>query len=304
MCCEPLDPTAIAAGLSLRATPPTIHCHATVSSTMDLARTLLNTLAPHHVPALVVADAQTAGRGRMGRPWVAPAGTALLFSLAFRPTWLPPEQGVALVWLAAVALCEAVEAVTPLHPGLKWPNDLLVAPARSTYAETTHPTQAAQPPPSPALADGDSWAAPHELPWAKAAGLLLEMTLGAAGIEGAILGCGVNVSAAPPVEITRYPATSLAAAAGVPVSRLALLRALLLRLDAWQQRLQAGERSALFTAWRTRLVTLGRQVSVVTPHGLIAGLAVAVDHHGGLLVRDPNGVLHTITTGDVGLVPV
>ena len=299
----PLDPASIAAGLELRATPPTIRCHTTVSSTMDLARELLRTLDDRQLPALVVADEQTAGRGRMGRLWIAPPGSALLMSLAIRPTWLPPEQGVALVWMTAVALCEAVETITPLRPGLKWPNDLLVAPVRSAHVATKRAAQVPDAPTPPAAPHRDAGATPHESAWAKAAGILLEVTSGTAGIEWAILGCGINLSASPPAEATSYPTTNLAAAVGVPVSRLALLQALLLRIDLWQRRLRAGERDALFAAWRARLLTIGRQVRVTTPHGLIEGLAVDVDRNGGLLVRDPTGTLHTITTGDVGLVP-
>ncbi len=298
----PLDPAAIAADLGTLALPRTISCHATVGSTMDLARELLSRLADSQLPALVVADEQTAGRGRMGRPWVAPPGSALLASLALRPTWLAPDRGVALVWLAAVALCEAVEEVTPLRPGLKWPNDLLVAERRASY-ETDPLAELAHEQAPPAAADHDPRAAPPGPAWAKAAGILLEVTLGAGGIEAAIIGCGVNVSAAPPPEATRYPATSLAAASGAPVSRLALLRALLRRLDTWHARLQSGQGEALFAAWRARLVTLGQRVQIETPGGPVAGVAEDVDPRGALLVRDAAGVLHSVTAGDVGLAP-
>lgn len=298
----PLDPAAIAAGLGTREVPRTIRCHGTVGSTMDLARELLTQLDDSQLPALVVADEQTAGRGRMGRPWVAPPGSALLASLALRPTWLPPDRGVALVWMAAVALCEAVEEVTPLRPGLKWPNDLLVAEGGARdetgpLAELSHE----QTPQAPA--DQYPRAATPQPARAKAAGILLEMTLGAGGIEAAIIGCGVNVSAAPPPEATRYPATSLAAAAGAPVSRLALLRALLRRLDHWHGELRAGRGDALFEAWRARLVTLGRRVRVETPGGVVEGLAEDVERSGALAVRDAAGGCHLVTAGDVGLAP-
>ncbi len=236
---------------------------------MDVARDLLRTLPADALPLLVVADVQTAGRGRMGRPWEAPAGSALLMSLAFRPTWLPPEHGPALVWMAAVALCEAIEMIGPLRPSLKWPNDVMLAQQGGGLA--------------------------------KAAGLLLEVSTGAAGIEWAIIGCGVNVSAAPPSERLRYPATSLVAASGRPVSRLELLRALLRRLDAWHARLARGERDGLFAAWRGRLSTIGQEVLVETPGGPVRGLAEDVDARGSLLVREATGALRTVSAGDVGL---
>lgn len=236
---------------------------------MDLARELLPTLGDAELPLLVTAEEQTAGRGRMGRAWEAPAGSALLLSLALRPRWLAPERAVALVWMAAVALCEAVERAAGVPAALKWPNDLLLPDAGG-----------------------------H----AKAAGILLELSFGGAGLETAVIGCGVNVSAAPPPGRTRYPATSLEAAAGAPVSRLALLLALLERLDVWHDRLRAGDAPGLRAAWRARLHTLGRPASVEGPGGAIVGLAEDVDDDGALLIRDAAGALHRVSAGDVGLV--
>lgn len=260
----------IAADLRTVTLPRAIRCHGAVGSTMDVARELLPTLDGTQLPLLVTADLQTAGRGRLGRRWEAPPGAALLLSLALRPTWLPPERGVALVWMTATALCEAVEQVAPVQASLKWPNDLLL---------------------------------PHGGGRAKAAGILLEVSLGAGGIEWAIIGCGVNVSAAPPPESTRYPATSVAEAAGRPVSRLELLRALLRRLDHWHARLLAGEQESLRGAWRDRLSGMGAPVRVETGAGPLEGRAEGVDQSGALLVRDAAGHLHAVTAGDVGLAP-
>lgn len=255
---------------------------------MDVARELLERLDRAELPLLVTAEEQLAGRGRMGRRWEAPPGSALLLSLAFRPTWLSPVSGMALVWMAAVALCEAVEETTGLNPRLKWPNDLLL------------PTKNDLP-----LNDEDRAAeagTTSRMAFAKAAGILLETGLGAGRVEWAILGCGVNVGAAPPPEATRYPATSLEAAAGAPVSRLRLLRALLRRLDRWYVQLQSGDHGALFGAWQARLAGIGAPVQVETVAGNLLGIAEAVNRQGALLVRDRTGQLHTVTTGDVGLV--
>ncbi|MFV9504763.1 MAG: biotin--[acetyl-CoA-carboxylase] ligase [Oscillochloridaceae bacterium umkhey_bin13] len=299
-----LDPIAITADLATAALPRTVRSYDQVASTQDLARQLLHELDEHQLPVLVLADEQTAGRGRMGRLWVAPAGSALLFSLALRPTWLPPDQGVALVWLIAVALCEAVEDVTPLRPGLKWPNDLLV---RAVGSHTNDPVAGSTsplpddptPPAAPALG---TQSPPPTGSWAKTAGILLEIGLGSAQVDWAIIGCGINLSAAPPAELTRYPATCLDAAAGQTVDRLTLLRALLRRVDAWHERLRHGEGETLFAAWQARLITLGQAVHITAPEGTITGIAEAVNRAGALLVRDQAGILHTITAGDVGLI--
>ncbi|PDW01805.1 biotin--[acetyl-CoA-carboxylase] ligase [Candidatus Viridilinea mediisalina] len=277
---SPLTNASIWAALEPLGFIGTLACHTQVASTMDLARTLVQQQPAAPLPGLIVADEQTAGRGRQGRPWLAPPGTALLFSLALRPTWMPPQQGVALVWMLAVALSEAVEAVSPLRPALKWPNDLLVATN---------------------LSKEDTQNSAHRFPanWAKTAGILLDVQLSAERIEWAILGCGVNLRAAPPPEATPYPTTSLAAA-GAMVERLPLLTALVARLAFWYEQLANGAANTLFLAWRSRLITLGQPVSIITANGTLVGYATDVTPNGSLVVRDQAGSLHTIASGDVG----
>ena len=264
----PLTLKAITATLGPHTFARTIRYQETIGSTMDLARSQLQQLLVEQLPILVIADEQTAGRGRQGRSWLAPPSTALLTSLALRPNHLPAAQGITLIWMLAVALCEALEELTPLRPKLKWPNDLLLN--------------------DPAVG------------WAKAAGMLLEVNLSANRVEWAILGCGINLYASPPVGSTTYPATSLAAA-GAAVTRLQLLEALLRHTEQWYKQLQSGETGALFTAWRDRLHTLGQSITISTNQGRFSGLAEAVTPSGSLLVRDADGSLRTVTTGDVGM---
>ncbi|MFQ3664400.1 MAG: biotin--[acetyl-CoA-carboxylase] ligase [Chloroflexaceae bacterium] len=280
-----LTPEAILRDLGTTILPGSVYCYDTVSSTMDLAREWLTTHVGERGPLLITAEVQTSGRGRLDRRWEAPAGTALLTSLALRPSWLALERGVTLVWMAAVALCEAIEAVTTLQATLKWPNDVLL-PVRASV---------------PAAPDDDGSGPRVQAGWAKTAGILLEVGLGIRNLNWAIIGCGVNVSAAPPPEALRYPATSITAAAGAPVARLELLRAFLRRLDHWYTGLSTGNEAALFAAWRTRLLTLGQEVYVETPDGPVTGRAEDVDETGALLVRDSAGSLHVVATGDVGL---
>jgi BirA family transcriptional regulator, biotin operon repressor / biotin---[acetyl-CoA-carboxylase] ligase len=175
-----------------------------------------------------------------------------------------------LVQLASVALAEAV-AAQGIPTGLKWPNDVLV-------------------PAAPGVGD-----------WAKVAGILLETQLDGTRLSSVVIGIGVNVSAAPPPELTRYPATSLQQAAGRPISRLALLRALLQRLDVWYNRIAGGSTAELFAAWRARLRTLGAPVTIDLADGVLEGLAEDVDASGALLVRDRSGALRRVASGDVGV---
>jgi BirA family transcriptional regulator, biotin operon repressor / biotin---[acetyl-CoA-carboxylase] ligase len=250
-----------------------VQYYAQVGSTNDLAREQAR--AGHAEGLTLVADEQTAGRGRMGRGWAAPPGSSLLVSVLLRPSWLAPARSFALTMLTGVALCEAIEQATSLQAALKWPNDLLL------------PVHTAS---GPDLR--------------KAAGVLSEIELSDGAIAWVIVGIGVNVNWAPHGMVDGRDlstvATSVGTALGAPVERLGLLRALLVQLDRRYAALRAGHGDELFAAWRARLTTLGQPVNVQLPQGQVAGIAEDVDPSGALRVRDASGVLHTILAGDVG----
>lgn len=221
---------------------------------------------------VLLADFQSAGRGRLDRRWDAPSGTALLLSVLLRPGW-PAHQGAWLTMLAGLAVAETIEAVAGLPAQLKWPNDVVLASDEA----------------------GE---------WRKVCGLLLDATLAPTGdrLESAILGIGLNVNipaAALPVAAT--PATSLLVAGGRAVSRRALLPALLERLERHYEAAVAGHSPV--GAWAARLITLGRHVVVtsVESSSSFTGMAEEVDEWGQLLVRDATGTLHTVAAGDVTL---
>ena len=269
-----LTPTNVLNGLDTHI-PQTVRCFPQVNSTMDLCREALQQEPDSHFPLLIVADEQTAGRGRQGRRWEAPPSSALLFSLAFRPPRLPFANAPRCVWMASVAIAEGIAAACGVTPSLKWPNDILLpAPKDESYGG----------------------------PWRKIAGILLEASSNFAEVDWAIIGCGINLSAAPPSKATRLPASHLSRYTA-NLDRVELLRDILRRFDAWYPAL-SGDDSALFSAWRDRLITIGHDVAINTPNGVIHGRAEAVDRAGNLLVRGSSGVLQTITSGDVDLVGV
>ena len=96
--------------------------HATIGSTNDRARELAQLGTPEI--AVIVADEQTAGRGRQNRSWYTPAGTALAFSLLTRPA-IAPQRAMRLTMLAGLAAVEGIEWATDLRLDLKWPNDVV-----------------------------------------------------------------------------------------------------------------------------------------------------------------------------------
>lgn len=212
--------------------------------------------------ALVVAEEQTAGRGRLGRRWHAPPGSALLMSLVLRPSLIPAQaqRGTMICSLAAI---EAIRQVAGLEAKIKWPNDVLVAGR-------------------------------------KAGGVLTELGAEGSSLTYIVVGMGINVnldvSALPEVMV---PATSLMAGAGRPISRLDLLCCLLEGVERRYLAMASGW--SPHEEWRLRLETLGKPVRVGTPDDVIEGEAEDVDPDGALLVRAIDGRLHRILAGDVTL---
>ena len=247
---------------------------ATLDSTNERMKTWASD-ASYPAGTVLLTDFQSAGRGRLDRHWEAPPGSSLLLSVLLRPEW-PVSRGPWLTMLAGLAVAEAIEEVAHIPARLKWPNDVVLAEASDSAAGL----------------------------WRKVCGLLLDVTLDAAGVhlESAILGIGLNVNipaAALPDAATL--ATSLLVSGGHLVGRRPLLVALLRRLE-WQYEAALAGRSPV-EAWSERLVTLGQRVTV-TAAGTAAplrGMAEAVDEWGCLLVRDDAGVRHTVAAGDVSL---
>jgi BirA family biotin operon repressor/biotin-[acetyl-CoA-carboxylase] ligase len=263
-----MHPEEITAQLATTLLPSEVVCFETLSSTMDEVRKRAIAGAPEGL--LVIAEQQSAGRGRLGRVWQSPPMHNLYMSWLLRPKWLPSHQVYTLTMLFGVSLCAAISDLTSVSAGLKWPNDLLLP-----------------------LAPGDG-------NLGKAAGILVDGMWRGHGLEFANIGCGVNVNAHPPLDPSlQYPPTSLAAACGHPVDRLLLLRSFIQYLDKGYEALRQERYDELFQAWRSSLVTLGKQVRVHTPIGELQGIAEDVLPSGALILRSADGERHTITTGDV-----
>ena len=234
--------------------------YSSIGSTNDLLKELAAQGAPEGT--LVIADEQTAGKGRQGRRWLAPPGTGLLLSLLFCPD-LAPSQAQRLTMICSLAIADAVEGLTGLSVGLKWPNDIFIRGK-------------------------------------KAGGILTESGTTGGRLDYVIVGMGLNVNLA----ISALPeligmATSLSQELGREVSRLELLWEILEGIEARYKSLRKGELP--HGEWAARLINLGRQVQVTTPHGVLAGWAEGVDADGALILRTPGGQRQRILAGDVTL---
>lgn len=216
--------------------------------------------------SVLVAEHQSAGRGRLNRTWVCPPRAGLTFSVLLRPT-VPLAHWGWLPLLAGVALHEAVRSGTNVGAALKWPNDLLVG------------------------TDGDPAA------YSKAAGILAQ-TSG----DAVVIGIGLNVSTAAD-ELPVPGATSLALCGAAQVDRTALLGAVLERLDAryaqWSDVGGDAEACGLAEAYRAACATVGQHVAVTATDGrVVRGTAVGIDLAGRLRV-DVGGGEEVIGAGDV-----
>ncbi|MDQ3979390.1 MAG: biotin--[acetyl-CoA-carboxylase] ligase [Actinomycetota bacterium] len=217
---------------------------------------------------VVVADHQTAGRGRRGRTWEAEPGTSLLVSVLLRPR-LPADTVPLLTLMGALAASDACEEVAGVAPLLKWPNDLVVADG----------------------VVGDGVVVDGVVGDGKVGGVLGETVAAAA-----VLGIGLNVKAGatlPPGGL------ALEAAAGRPVDRSALLVALLRNLETRYQGLRSpGGSERLLTDYRARSATIGRAVRVEVEGGTREGSAVDLTPEGHLVI-DTGSRREVVRSGDV-----
>jgi BirA family biotin operon repressor/biotin-[acetyl-CoA-carboxylase] ligase len=227
---------------------------------------------------VVVADHQTAGRGRAGRTWTAPPGASLLLSVLLRP----PARIAGLTTMAmGLAAVEALDEVADVAARIKWPNDL-VWPGDGTTTDR------------------------------KLAGILAESDWPAGSTadsgyrppgpdERAVVVVGIGINVAWPEELPPDLADIAVACnhiSGRTADREDLVVALLQGLDARYDALLAGGAETLLDAWRARSATLGRRVRVDLGSDELEGDAVDVTSEGHLVVRTPAGD-RTVAVGDV-----
>jgi BirA family biotin operon repressor/biotin-[acetyl-CoA-carboxylase] ligase len=257
-----LDPARLESALRTRRFGRSYRLLSSCPSTNDEVATLARQeAAPEGL--VVVADAQTGGRGRLGRSWHSPAGQNLYLSILLRPSmppWMVPPLTLLVGAVAASALEEAGVA-----PRLKWPNDVLLATA----------------------------AGPR-----KVAGILTEMASEREHVRHVVVGVGINVNttAFPPELVDR--ATSLFLATDRLFDRGTLLAALLNAFEPAYDEFLAGGAEVAIARWR-KYADLGRRCRIEREGVVIEGTTVDVDSEGTLHVRDDAGRVHRVLSGEL-----
>lgn len=249
-------------GLKTKTMGQSIYFYEETDTTNNRARELALEGAPEGT--LVVAEKQTAGRGRRGKVWESPLGTGIWMSLVLRPQIAPAEASV-LTLLCGLATAEAIEAETGLSAGIKWPNDILI--------------------------NGK-----------KAVGILTEMDCEMSEVHFVIPGIGINVNTASfPPEIAEI-ATSLYLECGKTVSRRRLVHKVLERLEEhYETFLQTGSFAAMLEDYRKHCITLGKEVHVLGREPFFAE-ALDITPEGELLVRRAdNGKEEVVFSGEVSI---
>ncbi|MBI2328862.1 MAG: biotin--[acetyl-CoA-carboxylase] ligase [Chloroflexi bacterium] len=252
-----LSAAAISRDLETRFVGQRVIYYPSLTSTMAVARREAQQGAAEGT--VIVADEQTAGKGRLKRAWLSPGGNVALSLILYPALANLPS----LIMLASLAVVHSIEAVTGLKSQVKWPNDVLI--------------------------NGR-----------KVSGILIENDVQANTVNYTIIGIGININ----LRLADFPeilpvATSLGAELGRDVSRLSVIRCLLVEIERLYLVLSVG--GSVYEEWRDSLVTLGKRVRATTGETIYEGVAESVDRDGSLRLRGWDGSLTRIVAGDVTL---
>ena len=213
--------------------------------------------------AIVIADTQTAGKGRLGRTWLSPPGSNLYMSIVVRPV-IPPRDATALTLLSAVACASAITNHCGVPVSIKWPNDLLVENL-------------------------------------KIGGILTEIRADIDRIYHAVVGIGINVNIARkdlPAEI-RHIATSVLIKSGNSFNRTGLAAEIITEFDKWYGLLIIHGKKLITEKWTELSATIGKQVRVSVGDLIYEGTAEGIDEEGLLIVKLADGGNRKFSAGDV-----
>ena len=232
---------------------------------LDSTNNYLKRLASGGAPegTVVIADEQTAGRGRMGRSFASAPGCGIYMSMLLRPEGCTADCAPGLTAVAAVAVCRAIEKVCGRAPGIKWINDLY-------------------------------------LRGRKICGILCESSVRDGRVDYAVLGIGLNVTTRAeefPAEL-RETAGSLYTQTGFVFERGKLIAAIIAELSSLYSVWLEGP-SVCHAEYKRRCIILDRQITVRSPGGELEAVAENISPDYGLVLRLPNGERRTVHSGEV-----
>lgn len=210
--------------------------------------------------SVIIAEYQTAGRGRRERQWWSAPNQNLLFSIIFRPDW-PTSWVPRMMPMMVVSVARGIEAVIDRPVEIKWPNDLFIANK-------------------------------------KIAGILTEMQGQADAVDYVIVGIGINVNGPSPKQ-TRYPAGSLSQMVGKPVNRLLVLKQILQQIEYFYQDLMENGMDRIMQEWKKRSLLTGSLVAIDQGQQCLEGMVLGLDDQGALLLRNEVGLVQPIYSGEL-----
>lgn len=256
----PFNGVEVASVLDTEVIGKEVHFFDDLGSTNLKAFELGRTGAPEGT--VVIADAQSAGKGRIGRRWESPPGMNLYTSIILRPP-VPPQAAQNLTFLAAVAVAGAIEGYCG-PPEVKWPNDILI--------------------------EGK-----------KVAGILMEMDSELDRIHFVVAGIGININMeeASMPEGIRDIATSVRTRSGKAVDRARLAGALYSGMEKWYKVYLKDGFAPIRDAWKRYFRAEGKSIKVVSFSSATAGICAGIDDDGALLLRTPAGKVERVISGDV-----
>lgn len=243
-----------------------VHYFVLTESTNTLALAMGKEGAP--IGTVLVAETQSKGRGRLGKRWSSPAGTGLYCTILLRPA-LPLSHLSRVTLAAGLATARAIDEVSGVVSGIKWPNDVLIQGR-------------------------------------KVAGILAECEMSGGEWPLVALGIGINLATTPEQfsPEVRPRATSLLIESDKVVDRGVMLAALLPRIEEVVFRLEQGDFAGILNEWRAKDATVNRWLTWLATNGqAVHGLSLGPDHEGRLVIRDSAGESHHVMSGDIRLDP-
>lgn len=240
-----------------------IYYFSKIDSTNQYAKKLGEEGAPDGT--IVIADEQTKGKGRSGRHWVTPPGSAIAFTILLRPK-LPPASISMVTLVKGLAVCNAIRELYHLPVGIKWPNDVVI--------------------------DGR-----------KICGILTEMSAEVDGVHYIVIGTGINTNVDSFPDEIKDVATSLKIQLGRPVDRAEVLVRVIEFFEEYYEKFEEdGDLRRLQDTYNEELLNMNEGVRVLDPKGEYTGVALGIDPEGQLLVkRDDTGEIVKVWSGEVSV---